>query len=92
MCFLKAHMNARFVILRVMLEAGDGLVQIQKVVGEDGQPDLCIKLDRSKITSVGKPAVGNFLRKLQVIILFASFTFSFLDIGDIVLAKQFKIY
>lgn len=62
----QAHMNARFVILRVLLEAGDGLVKIQKVVGEDGAPDLLISLDRSKILSVGKPAIGNFLKRLQV--------------------------
>nr|KAG5693940.1 hypothetical protein BaRGS_008209 [Batillaria attramentaria] len=62
----QAHMNGRFVILRVLLEAGEGLVQIQRVAGEDGKPDLRIKLDRSKIISIGKPAIGNFLRKLQV--------------------------
>ncbi|XP_025104635.1 dipeptidyl peptidase 3-like [Pomacea canaliculata] len=62
----QAHMNARFVILRVMLEAGEGLVQINRITGEDGEPDLQIILDRSKITPVGKPAIGNFLRKLQV--------------------------
>ena len=59
-------MNARFVILRVMLEAGEGLVSIERLTGEDGEPDLRVKLDRSKIISVGKPAIGNFLRKLQV--------------------------
>ena len=63
---LQAHMNARFVILRVMLEAGEGLVSIERLTGEDGEPDLRVKLDRSKIISVGKPAIGNFLRKLQV--------------------------
>ncbi|KAL8603617.1 hypothetical protein ACOMHN_005559 [Nucella lapillus] len=62
----QAHMNARFVILRVMLEAGEGLVSVERVTGEDGEPDILVKLDRSKITAVGKPAIGNFLRKLQV--------------------------
>lgn len=62
----QAHMNARFVILRVMLEAGEGLVTIQRVTGEDGKPDIILALNRSKIISVGKPAIGNFLRKLQV--------------------------
>ena len=59
-------MNARFVILRVLLEAGEGLVSIQRLTGEDGEPDLRVVLDRAKIISVGKPAIGNFLRKLQV--------------------------
>lgn len=62
----QAHMNARYVILRVMLEAGQGLVTITKTTGDDGQGDIHLKLDRSKILSVGKPAIGNFLRKLQV--------------------------
>ncbi|KAL3874244.1 hypothetical protein ACJMK2_037287 [Sinanodonta woodiana] len=62
----QAHMNARFVILRVMLEAGEGLVTIKKTMHEDGNEDIILSLDRSKIIPVGKPAIGNFLRKLQV--------------------------
>lgn len=60
-------MNARFVILRVMLKAGEDLVKIEKIAGDDGKPDLRVTLDRAKIISVGKPAIGDFLRKLQVI-------------------------
>ena len=59
-------MQARFVILRVLLSAGEDLVTIQKTIGVDGEPDIVIRLDRSKINTVGKTAIGNFLRKLQV--------------------------
>jgi len=62
----QAHMRARYVILRVLLEAGEGLVSLEKVTGADGQPSLDVKLDRSKIPTVGKQAVGRFLLALQV--------------------------
>ena len=59
-------MQARYVILRVLLEAGEGFVSVERITGEDGEPDVVVKLDRSKINSVGKKAIGDFLRKLQV--------------------------
>ncbi|XP_055956733.1 dipeptidyl peptidase 3 isoform X2 [Patella vulgata] len=62
----QAHMNARYVILQVLIEAGEDFVKVEKITGEDGKPDLRITLDRTKIISVGKPAIGKFLRKLQV--------------------------
>uniref|UniRef100_A0A7N9ARS3 Dipeptidyl peptidase 3 n=1 Tax=Mastacembelus armatus TaxID=205130 RepID=A0A7N9ARS3_9TELE len=62
----QAHMQARFVILRVLLEAGEGLVGLKEVTGQDGKPDARITLDRSKIHTVGKNAIHRFLRKLQV--------------------------
>jgi len=62
-------MNARFVILRVLLEAGHDLVKVKAITQDDGKEDIVITLDRSKIISVGKPAIGNFLKKLQVILL-----------------------
>lgn len=62
----QAHMQARFVILRVLLEAGKGLVGLKEVTGADGKPDALITLDRSKINTVGKDAIHKFLCKLQV--------------------------
>uniref|UniRef100_A0A8D0L5Z5 Dipeptidyl peptidase 3 n=1 Tax=Sphenodon punctatus TaxID=8508 RepID=A0A8D0L5Z5_SPHPU len=63
----QAHMQARYVILRVLLEAGGGLVSLKHTTGADGKPDALITLDHSKIISVGKPALEHFLCKLQVL-------------------------
>lgn len=60
-------MQARYVILQVLLEAGNDFVTLTNTTGADSKPDIVIKLDRSKIESVGKLAIGNFLRKLQVV-------------------------
>lgn len=59
----QAHMMARFAILQVMLEIGQDFVTIEKTTEPEG---LIVRLDREKILSHGKPAVGKFLLKLQV--------------------------
>ena len=62
-------MWGRYVILRVLLEC-EGLITINQTTGADGRPDLTITIDRTKIESVGQTAIGDFLRKLQVCIIF----------------------
>ncbi|CAJ0572889.1 unnamed protein product, partial [Mesorhabditis spiculigera] len=61
----QADCHARYVLTRVCLEAGQGFVTIESLTNPDGKPDLKFKLDRTKIDSVGKPAVREFLIKLQ---------------------------
>ena len=73
----QAHRQASFVIMQVLLEAGEDFLIIKEVVGEDGKPDLLITMDREKILSVGKPAIASFLLKLQV----------YKSTGDITAAK-----
>lgn len=62
----QAHMNARYTILRVLLEAGEGLVEIAYRDNADGNPDIEVRLDRSKVRTVGMDAMRRFLLKLQV--------------------------
>uniref|UniRef100_A0A915D4X9 Dipeptidyl peptidase 3 n=1 Tax=Ditylenchus dipsaci TaxID=166011 RepID=A0A915D4X9_9BILA len=61
----QAHCFARYVLFRECLEAGQEFVTVQEIKGEDGEPDLLFSLDESKIQSVGKPTIGDFLKKLQ---------------------------
>ena len=74
----QAHSQARFVILSVLVEAGENFVSVKEVTGEDGKPDLLFSMDKSKVESVGKPAIGQFLKKLQV----------YKSLGDFETAKE----
>lgn len=56
------HMRARYAIFKVLLDAGQGLVSL---CGET-PAEVTIQLDASKIESEGKPAIGEFLRKLHL--------------------------
>jgi dipeptidyl-peptidase III len=66
----QAHMQARYVILRLLLEAesetGKKLLSLNQMIGSNGQPDVEVVLDRSLISTVGRKTVGDFLLKLQV--------------------------
>ena len=59
-------MQARYVILRVLLETAPGLVSIERREGSDGRPDAVVRLERSKLETLGKTAIGDFLKRLQV--------------------------
>jgi hypothetical protein len=39
----------RYVIMQVLLEAGQNFLKVEQVEGKDGQPDLLITMDRSKV-------------------------------------------
>lgn len=62
----QAHMQARYVILRVLLEASkdNGFVKLDRT--PDDKKELIIRLDRSQIKTVGVPAIYDFLLKLGV--------------------------
>ncbi|SAM08954.1 hypothetical protein [Absidia glauca] len=62
----QAHMQARYAITRVLMDAGQDFVSIDKGYDEQGEATLAIRLDRTKIKTVGRPAVAAFLEKLQV--------------------------
>ncbi|KFY35503.1 hypothetical protein V494_05841 [Pseudogymnoascus sp. VKM F-4513 (FW-928)] len=61
----QAHSQARFSILKCFLEAGNGFCELVYKEGGD-MSDLAIKIDRSKILTVGRKAVEDYLLKLHV--------------------------
>lgn len=59
----QAHMQARYVILKVCLEAGNDLIKI--IYDENSEDKISIKVNRHRILDTGIPAIGKFLEKLQ---------------------------
>ncbi|KKA30757.1 hypothetical protein TD95_002600 [Thielaviopsis punctulata] len=60
----QAHSQARFSILQCFLQAGDDFCKLE--YKNDDLSDLVIKLDRSKILTAGREAVGKYLQKLHI--------------------------
>jgi dipeptidyl-peptidase-3 len=60
----QAHMQARFSILRTFLNAGVEFCELEYT--EKDLSDLTIRLERSKILSLGRPAVEEYLTKLHI--------------------------
>jgi dipeptidyl-peptidase-3 len=61
--FRQAHSQARFSILKCFLEAPEDFCKLE--YNEDFS-DMTIKLDRSKITTIGRKAVETYLQKLHI--------------------------
>jgi len=63
----QAHMNARYVILRLLLQLGEDFLKLERIINpKDGEPDVEIRLNRDLISTVGKKKIGEFLLELQV--------------------------
>ncbi|KAF8867056.1 putative dipeptidyl peptidase 3 [Acephala macrosclerotiorum] len=60
----QAHSQARFSILKCFLNAPDDFCKLD--YKNEDLSDLTIKLDRSKITTVGRKAVEAYLQKLHI--------------------------
>ncbi|KAF2197104.1 dipeptidyl-peptidase III [Delitschia confertaspora ATCC 74209] len=60
----QAHMQARFSILRTFLNAGVEFCELEWK--DDNLEDLSIRLERSKILELGRPAVEEYLKKLHI--------------------------
>ncbi|GMR32889.1 hypothetical protein PMAYCL1PPCAC_03084, partial [Pristionchus mayeri] len=61
----KAENRAEYMMLAVMLEAGQGCLSIEKCVDANGEENLCLRLDREKIDTVGLRAISSFLKMIQ---------------------------
>jgi dipeptidyl-peptidase-3 len=61
----QAHSQARFSILRVFLDAGKEFASLDYEA--DDLSDLTVRIERSKILSIGRSAVETYLQKLHIL-------------------------
>ena len=59
----QAHSRAHFAMFRVLLNAGDSFLT---VAHDNSTKNLVVHVDRSKILSHGKPAIGKLLLRLHI--------------------------
>lgn len=55
--------QAQFSILKHLLQDGDGVIRIAH---DPAKSSLTVHIDRSKIISPGKPAIGRYLYRLYI--------------------------
>ena len=89
--FSQAHVNGRFVILRVLLEAENGFITIEKTKNEEGKDWISIKIDKEQILTTGFNAMKNFLLKLNVFKATADFTNASKMFGDYSTPDEFLL-
>eukprot|EP00830_Metopus_es_P016334 TRINITY_DN501_c0_g1_i1.p1 TRINITY_DN501_c0_g1~~TRINITY_DN501_c0_g1_i1.p1 ORF type:complete len:713 (+),score=157.24 TRINITY_DN501_c0_g1_i1:43-2181(+) len=77
--WMQAHVNAAYVIMKVLLEAGNDLVTFAFSKNAAGEDYVVGKLDKTKLKTVGKKAITDFLHKLHI----------YKAIGDLEGAKKF---
>ncbi|VEU19951.1 DEKNAAC100712 [Brettanomyces naardenensis] len=58
------HCQARYAIMKTYLNAGKGLLEFEYTKKDFS--DLTIRIDESRISTVGQDAIGEFLRKLHI--------------------------
>ncbi|OBT61231.1 hypothetical protein VE03_09671 [Pseudogymnoascus sp. 23342-1-I1] len=59
----EAHKRAHFAILKHLLQDGEGVLRVEH---DSVASNLTVRVDRSKILSHGKPALGRFLCRLHI--------------------------